>query len=76
MTRLAKHAGVMSYLLSNQTFHAHNAQEDVLALRKILFSSRLEFSNKTIIKNLALTDTKHAFKDLEYQYLDGRHKIL
>ncbi|XP_068700225.1 uncharacterized protein [Montipora foliosa] len=60
--------------LFNQTFDAHDALEDVLALRKILFSSKLELSNKTIVENSALTDTNHAFKDLEY--LDGRHKIL
>ncbi|KAK2566044.1 hypothetical protein P5673_010370 [Acropora cervicornis] len=53
---------------------AHDALEDVLALRKILFSSKLELSNRTIVENSALTDTNHAFKDLEY--LDGRHKIL
>ena len=60
--------------LFNQTFDAHDALEDVLALRKILFSSKLELSNKTIVENSALTDTNHAFEDLEY--LDGRHKKL
>ena len=42
--------------------------------RKILFSSKLELSNKTIVENSALTDTNHAFQGLEY--LDRRHKIL
>ena len=60
--------------LFHQTFDAHDALEDVLALRKILFSSKLELSNKTIVENSALTDSNHAFEDLEY--LDGRHKIL
>ena len=60
--------------LFNQTFDAHDALEDVLALRKILFSPKLELSNRTIVENSALTDTNHAFKGLEY--LDGRHKIL
>ena len=60
--------------LFNETFDAHDALEDVLALRKILFSSKLELSNKTIVENSVLTDTNHAFEDLEY--LDGRHKIL
>ena len=50
--------------LFNQTFDAHDALEDVLALRKILFSSKLELSNKTIVENSALTDTNHAFEDL------------
>ena len=48
--------------------------EDVLVLRKILFSSKLELSSRTIVENSAFTGTNHAFKDLEY--LDGRHKIL
>ena len=60
--------------LFNQTFDAHDALEDVLALRKILFSSKLALSNRTIVENSALTDTKYAFKDLKY--LDGRHKIM
>ena len=60
--------------LFNQTFDAHDALEDVLALRKILFSSKLELSNKTIVENSALTNPNHAFEDLEY--LDGRHQIL
>ena len=38
--------------LFNQTFDAHDALEDVLALRKILFSSKLELSNKTIVETL------------------------
>jgi len=58
----------------NQTFDAHDALEDVLALREILFSLKLKLSNKTIIENLALTNTNHTFEDLVY--LDGRHKIL
>ena len=60
--------------LFNQTFEAHDALEDVLALRKILFSSKLELSNKIIVENSALTTSNHAFEDLEY--LDGCHKIL
>ena len=60
--------------LFNQTFKAIDALEDVLALRKILFSSNLELSNGTFVENSALTDTNHAFKHLEY--LDGWHKIL
>ena len=40
--------------LFNQTFDAHDALKDVLALRKILFSSKLELSNRTIIENSAL----------------------
>ena len=60
--------------LFNQTFNAHDALEDVLALRKILFSSKLELLNKTIVENSALTHANHAFKDLEY--LDGHYKIL
>lgn len=58
----------------NQTFNTHNALEDVLTLRKILFSSKLKLLNQTIIENSALTNTNHAIEVLEY--LDGRHKIL
>jgi len=60
--------------LFNKTFDAPDALEDVLAQRKILFSSKLELLNEIIVENSALTDTSHAFEDLEY--LDGRHKIL
>ena len=59
--------------LFNEIFDAHDALEDVLALRKILLSSKLELSNKTIVENSALTDTNHA---LDLEYLDGRHKLL
>ena len=60
--------------LFNQTFDAHDALEDVLALRRILFPSKLELSSKLIIENSSLVDANHAFEDVVY--LDGRHKKL
>ena len=60
--------------LFNQTFDAHDALEDVLALTKILFSSKLELSNRTIVENSSLANANHAFQDLVY--LDSRHRIL
>lgn len=58
--------------LFQQSFDAHDALEDVTALRKILFSSRLELPAKTIIDNSRLVDTNHAINDMEY--LDRRHR--
>lgn len=60
--------------LFNQTFDAQDALEDVLALRRILFPSKLELSSKLIIENSSLVDANHAFEDVVY--LDGRHKKL
>ena len=74
MTHFRRLTSPLYKTLFNQTFDALDALEDVLALRKILFSSKLELSNKTIAENSALADTNHAFEDLEH--LDGRHKIL
>ena len=60
--------------LFNQTFDAHDALEDVLPLTKILFSSKLELSNRTSVENSSLADANHVFQDLVY--LDSRHRIL
>lgn len=58
--------------LFQQSFDAHDALEDVTALRKILFSSRLELSGKTIVDNSGLVSTNHAVNNMEY--LDRRHR--
>ena len=60
--------------LFNQTFDVHDALENVLALRRILFSSKLELFSKLIIENSSLVNANHAFEDVVY--LDGRHKKL
>ena len=58
--------------LFQQSFDAHDALEDVTALRNILFSSRLELSGKTIVDNSGLVSTNHAVNNMEY--LDRRHR--
>ena len=50
------------------------ALEDVLALRKIIFESRLELSLKTIIENSGLVSASHAAK--EVKYLDDHHLLM
>ena len=60
--------------LFDQTFNAHDALEDVLALRKMLFSSKLELSDTYIVEHSSLVNSKHAFEDLIY--LDARHENL
>ena len=46
--------------------------EDVLALRKILFSSKLELSTRTIVDHSHLVATNHAVEDMKY--IDRRHQ--
>ncbi len=58
--------------LFQHAYEAHDATEDATALRKILFSSRLELSVETIVDNSRLVSTNHAFSDM--QYLDRRHR--
>lgn len=59
--------------LFNATFNAHDALEDVLALTKILFTSRLELSPKIIIDNSSVVSTDNEVATLNY--LDRRHII-
>ena len=60
--------------LFNNNFDARDALEDVLALRKILFSSKLELATQTIIDNSYLVSASHAVQDLEY--LDRRQMLM
>ena len=60
--------------LFKKPFEAHNALEDVLALRKIIFESRLELSTKIIIENSCLVNASHAAEDV--MYLDRRHILM
>ena len=57
-----------------KSFEAHDALEDVLALRKIIVESRLELSLKTIIENSGVVSAVHAAKDVKY--LDHRHLLM
>lgn len=60
--------------LFKETFEAHDALEDVSALRRILFSSRLALSNETIVNRSSLMSVKDAAEDMKY--LDDRHNRL
>ena len=60
--------------LFGESFNAYDALEDVLALRKILFSSKLELSPETIDNQSSLVTVRHAAKDMNY--LDRRHNIV
>jgi hypothetical protein len=54
--------------LFEESFNAHDSLEDVLALRKILFSSKLELSTRTIVDHSQLVTTNHAVEDMKYFY--------
>ena len=60
--------------LFQETLEAHDAFEDVNALRKMLFDSKLSLSEKFIVNHCKPISCDHAFDDL--QYLDRRYKIL
>ena len=60
--------------LFQKSFEAHDALEDVLALRKIIFESRLELSTKIIIEDSGLVSASHAAEDVVY--LDRRHLLM
>ena len=60
--------------LFGETFDAHDALEDVLALRKLLFCSKLDLSTETIIDNSSVISTQHGSEDM--CYLDHRHAVL
>ena len=60
--------------LFKETFEAHDALEDVSALRRILFSSRVALSNEIIVNRSPLISVKDAAQDMKY--LDDRHNRL
>lgn len=60
--------------LFNEQFDAHDAVEDVRALRKILFESSLRLSRKDIVENSSVTSVSHAVENM--LYLDRRHELL
>ena len=60
--------------LFKETFEAHDALEDVSALRRILFSSRVALSNEIIVNRSSLISVKDAAQDMKY--LDDRHNRL
>ena len=60
--------------LFNEQFDAHDALEDVRALRRILFDSHLSLSKKTIVENSSVTSVSQAVENM--LYLDRRHELL
>lgn len=58
--------------LFNRSFPAHDAMEDVKALRKILFNSSLNISDEMLTE--IMCTTKHAENDMKY--LDHRHVLV
>ena len=60
--------------LFQKSFNAHDALEDVLALRKILFESRIDLSEKTVVENSGVVSASHAAEDVIY--LDRRHILM
>ena len=48
----------------NEQFEAHDALEDVSALRKILFESSLSLSRKDIVENSSVTCVSHAVENM------------
>ena len=60
--------------LFKEQFNAHDALEDVRALRKILFNSSLGLSRKYIVENSIVTSVPHAVENM--LHLDRRHELL
>ena len=60
--------------LFNEQFDAHDALEDIRALRRIIFDSSLNLSRKTIVENSIVTAFPHALENM--LYLDRRHELL
>ena len=54
----------------NEQFEAHDALEDVLALRRVLFQSPLQLTVAEIINKSNIKSTSFAFEDM--QFLDDR----
>ena len=66
--------------LFNESFLAHDALEDVIALKIIIFSSKLLFSSKlklprkSIVENSCPVSVRHAVEDMKY--LDHCHNLV
>ena len=67
-------SSLYNYFLFAKSFEAHDALEDVLVLRTIIFESRLELSLKTIIENSGVVSAAHAANLAKY--LDHRHLLM
>ena len=60
--------------LFQKSFNANDTLEDVLALRKILFESRIDLSEKTVVENSSVIPASHAAEDVIY--LDRCHILM
>ena len=60
--------------LFNKSFLAHDALEDVIALKRILFSSKLKLPTKSIVENSCPVSVRHAVEDMKY--LDHCHNLV
>ncbi|KAL9963249.1 hypothetical protein ACROYT_G032430 [Oculina patagonica] len=60
--------------LFEKEFEAHNALEDVKALREILFNSALQLNQEKIVNCSGVISVEHAIASMSY--LDRRHEIL
>ena len=60
--------------LFQEHFDAHDALQDVLALRKILFCPTLVISEEDILNNCFVVDVMHAAED--FSFLDHRHELM
>ena len=63
-----------SLYIFREQFDAHDALEDVRALRKIIFESLLGLSRKYIVENSIVTSVPHAVENM--LHLDQRHELL
>lgn len=60
--------------LPKEEFEAHDALEDVKALRKILFRSALQLNNEKLVNCSGVISVERAIASMSY--LDRRHEIL
>ena len=60
--------------LFQESFDAHDALGDVIALRRILFSNKLALSDKLLVNKSSLMSVEDAVEDMKY--LDSRHRKL
>ena len=58
--------------LFHELFPAHDAMEDVKALRRIVFNSRLNISEYMLIENMSTTQ----YAENDMKYLDFRYELL
>jgi len=60
--------------LFKEQFDAHDALEDVRALRKIVFESSFSLCRKYIVENSSVTSVSHEVKNM--LNIDRRHELL